>query len=36
MIDKEFLKRKLHLNHQDLEGLQEFEDLTIDGIAKDQ
>ncbi len=35
MLDKEFIKRKLNLNQQELVHLQEFENLTIDDIAKD-
>jgi uncharacterized protein YutE (UPF0331/DUF86 family) len=35
MLDKEFIKRKLYLNQQELERLKEFERLTIDEIAQD-
>ena len=35
MLDKEFIKRKLYLNQQELERLRAFENLTIDEIAKD-
>jgi len=35
MLDKEFIKRKLYLNQQELERLKMFEHLTIDEITKD-
>lgn len=36
MLNKDLIRRKLFLNQQDLEHLQEFEHLTIQEIAKDQ
>ncbi len=35
MLDKEFVKRKLYLNQQELERLRAFENFTIDEIARD-
>lgn len=35
MIDQALVKRKLHLNQQELKWLEEFAPLTIDAVAKD-
>ena len=35
MLDKAFIKRKLNLNQQELTYLQEFDNITIDAMAKD-
>ncbi len=35
MIDHALVKRKLHLNQQELKWLEEFSDLTIDAVVKD-
>lgn len=35
MVDKEFVKRKLQLNQQELVRLQHFEHVTIEEIAHD-
>lgn len=35
MLDKDFIKRKLALNQGELERLRAFENLTVEGIARD-